>query len=168
MYQKINYTGTNENGFSESILPKVFYPNGAKCEKYLIKNFVCKKTGKTVKKFRDDPEEPLNKLPIKEIDNFANFRANFMRICKKKCLKNCKNISRIIQMGGLRTLCCGRGVAEVRCCGQFVIFPYGCLAALCTVQSASSNWWHLPTGIRSLPTFLLNLESRPLSRHADP
>ncbi len=57
-----------ENRFSESILPKVFYPNGVKSEKYLLKKFVCEETPKTVKKFRSDPEEPLNKLPIKEID----------------------------------------------------------------------------------------------------
>ncbi len=57
-----------ENQFSESILPKVFYPNGVKSKKYLLKNLVCQETGKTVKKFRSDPEEPLNNLPIKEID----------------------------------------------------------------------------------------------------
>ncbi len=43
-----------------------------------------------------------------------------MRIRKKKCLKNCKNSC------------------------QFVIFfLYGILVALCTVQSASSDWMHL-------------------------
>ncbi len=58
----------NENRFSESILPKVFYPNGAKSEKYLLKNVVCEETGKIVKKFRSDPEEPLNKLHTR-LDN---------------------------------------------------------------------------------------------------
>ncbi len=38
------------NRFSESILPKVFYPNGVKSEKYLLKSFACEETGKTVKK----------------------------------------------------------------------------------------------------------------------
>ncbi len=52
-----------EDRFSESILAKIFYPNGAKSEKYLLKNFVCEETGKTVKNFRSDPKEPLNKLP---------------------------------------------------------------------------------------------------------
>ncbi len=61
----------NENQFSESIFPKVFYLNGVKSEKYLLKNFVCEETEKTVKKFRSDPEEPLNKLLIKEIDRIA-------------------------------------------------------------------------------------------------
>ncbi len=28
-------------------------------------------------------------------DNFANFKADFMRTCKKKYLRNCKNISKI-------------------------------------------------------------------------
>ncbi len=60
-----------ENWFFKSILPKVFYPNGVKSEKYLLKNFVCEETGKTVKKFQSDPEEPLNKLPIKEIDKIS-------------------------------------------------------------------------------------------------
>ncbi len=55
-----------ENQFSESILPKVFYPNGVKSEKYLLKNFVSEETGKPVKKYRSDSEEPLNKLPIKK------------------------------------------------------------------------------------------------------
>ncbi len=57
-----------ENRFSKSILPKVFYPNVVKSEKYLPKNFVHEETGKTVKKFQSDPEVLLNKLPIKEID----------------------------------------------------------------------------------------------------
>ncbi len=57
-----------ENRISESILLKVFYPIGVKSEKYSLKNFVCEETPKTVKKFRSDPEEPLNKLPIREID----------------------------------------------------------------------------------------------------
>ncbi len=61
----------NKNRFSESILPKVFYPNGVKSEKCGPKNFVRQETGKTVKKFRSDPEEPLNKLPIKEIDKIS-------------------------------------------------------------------------------------------------
>ncbi len=61
----------NENRFSESILPKVFYLNGAKCKKDLVKNFVCEETGKTVKKFWINPEEPLNKLPVKEIDKIS-------------------------------------------------------------------------------------------------
>ncbi len=32
---------------------------------------------------------------MKFLDNFANFKANFMRIRKKKCSKNCKNIARM-------------------------------------------------------------------------
>ncbi len=51
----------NEDQFSESILPKVFYPNVTKFEKYLLKYFVGEETGKTAKKFRSDSEEPLNK-----------------------------------------------------------------------------------------------------------
>ncbi len=61
----------NENQFFESIQPKVFYLNGVKSEKYLLKNFVYEETGKTVKKFQSDPEEPLNKLPIEEIDKIS-------------------------------------------------------------------------------------------------
>ncbi len=43
-------------------------PECCKIRKYLLKNFVCEETEKTVKKFQSDPEESLNKLPIKEID----------------------------------------------------------------------------------------------------
>ncbi len=43
---------------------------------------------------------------------------------------------------------------------SFVVFPFGTLAALCTVQSASSDWLHLAADIRSLPIFPLNLELR--------
>ncbi len=58
--------------FSELNVPKSnFYPNGVKSQKYLPKNLVCEETGKTVKKFRSDSEEPLNKLPIKEIDKIS-------------------------------------------------------------------------------------------------
>ncbi len=57
-----------KNRFFESILPKVFCQNSVKSGKYLLKNFVCEETGKIAKKFQSDPEEPLNKLPIKEID----------------------------------------------------------------------------------------------------
>ncbi len=64
-----------------------------------------------------------------------------MRICKKKCLKNCKNS------------------------GRFVGFPYDILAALYTVQSATSDWLHLAADIHSLPTFLCNLELRPMSKN---
>ncbi len=67
-----------------------------------------------------------------------------MRIRKKKGLKKCKNN------------------------GWFVVFPYGILAALCTVQSASSDWLHLTADTRSLHTFPRNLKLRPLSRHVDP
>ncbi len=42
--------------------------------------------------------------------------------------------------------------------GQFILFPYGILAALCPMQSASSDWLHLAADIHLLPTFLLNLE----------
>ncbi len=76
-----------ETRFSKSILSKVFYPNGVKSEKYLLKNFVSVETGKTVKQFRSDSEEPLNKLPIKEIDTQSKFYEN----SQKKCLKSCKN-----------------------------------------------------------------------------
>ncbi len=73
MYWKVILpnTGMNENRFSESILSKVFYPNGAKFEKYSLKNFVREETGKTVKKLLSNPEEPLNKLPIKKIDKIS-------------------------------------------------------------------------------------------------
>ncbi len=36
-------------------------PDSVNSEKYLLENFVCEETGKTVK-IRSDPEEPLNKL----------------------------------------------------------------------------------------------------------
>ncbi len=68
-----------KNWFSESILPKVFYPNDAKCEKYLLKNFVCEETAKTIKKFRSDPEKSLNKLPIKEIDTSKQILWEFVK-----------------------------------------------------------------------------------------
>ncbi len=67
-----------KNRFSESILWKVFYPNGVKSVKYLLKNFVSEETGKTAKKFQSDPEEPLNKLPIKEIDNSEQILREFV------------------------------------------------------------------------------------------
>ncbi len=73
MYRKIILPNThmNKNQFSESILPNVFHPNGVNSEKYLLKNFVCEETGKTVKKNQCDPEEPLNKLHIKEVDKIS-------------------------------------------------------------------------------------------------
>ncbi len=46
-------TRTTENRFSQSILPKVFYPNGVKFEKYLLKNFGCGETGKTNYLFKE-------------------------------------------------------------------------------------------------------------------
>ncbi len=49
--------------FAGSILPE-----WCKIRKYLLKKFVCEETEKTVKKFRSDLEEPLIKLPLKEID----------------------------------------------------------------------------------------------------
>ncbi len=47
--------------------------------------------------------------------------------------------------------------------GYFVVFPYGILMALCSVQ-----WLHLAADIRSLPTFLLNLVFHLLSRYTGP
>ncbi len=64
----------------------------------------------------------------------------------KKCLKNSKNISRIVRSSRLRTLWtlrCGRGVVKVRCSGWFVIFPCSILVVLYTMPSASSDWLHL-------------------------
>ncbi len=77
-------TRTTENRFSVSILPKVFHPNGVKSEKYLLKTFVCEETTKTVKKFRSDPEEPLNKLPIKESDTSEQTLWEFVKKMFKK------------------------------------------------------------------------------------
>ncbi len=66
-----------ENRFSESILLKVFHLNGVKSEKYLLKKFVCEETGKTVKEFRSDPEEPLNKLYLlKKLIPLSKFYEN--------------------------------------------------------------------------------------------
>ncbi len=54
------------------------------------------------------------------------------------------------------------------CCScRFVVFTYDILAALCTMQSASSDWLHFAAGIRLLPTFPHNLELCRLFRHAD-
>ncbi len=53
------------------------------------------------------------------------------------------------------------------CSGQFVVFPFGILAALCSVQSASSDWLHLAAGTYSFPTFLLNLVLHSRYRHTD-
>ncbi len=63
-------------------MPKVFYPNGVISEKYSLKNFVCEEIGKLVKKFWSDTEEPLNKLPIKEIDTSEQILWEFVK--KKK------------------------------------------------------------------------------------
>ncbi len=70
MYRKLILPNTRitKNRFSEYILPKVFYPNGVKSEKYLLTKWVSEETGKTPKKFQSDPKVPLNKLPIKKID----------------------------------------------------------------------------------------------------
>ncbi len=76
---KINFTELNvpkdnftEYPYEQKLIFRIhfaeFYPSGVKSEKYLLKKFVCEETGNTVKKFRSDPEEPLNKLLIKEID----------------------------------------------------------------------------------------------------
>ncbi len=89
MYRKIilSITRMTKNQFSESILSKVFYPNGVKSEKYLLKNFVCEEIGKTVKKFQSGPEEPWNKLPIKEIDSSEQTLWEFVKKMFKKFLK---------------------------------------------------------------------------------
>ncbi len=80
-----------------------YYPNGVKSEKYLLTNFVYEETGKTARKFQSDPEEPLNKLIMKEIDTSEQILWEFV---KNNCLKSCKNR------------------------GQFVGFLYGILTAL--------------------------------------
>ncbi len=63
---------------------KVFSSNGVKFGKYLLKNFVCEETRKTIKKFQSDPEELLNKLPIKEIDTSEQILWEFVKIMFKK------------------------------------------------------------------------------------
>ncbi len=57
--------------FAKSILPA-----WCKIRKYLLKNFVCEHTRKTVKTYQSDPEEPLNKLPVREIDTQSKFYKN--------------------------------------------------------------------------------------------
>ncbi len=91
MYRKLILPNTCmiKNRFSESLLPKVFYPNGVKSGKYLLKKFICEETGETVKKFRIDPEEPLNKLPIEEIIDTSE------QICWEFFLKNVWKVVKI-------------------------------------------------------------------------
>ncbi len=44
----------------------------------------CEESGKTVKKLQSDPEEPLNKLPIKEIDFSGQILCEFVKKMFKK------------------------------------------------------------------------------------
>ncbi len=77
---KINFNGLNvpkdnftkypydQKPFFRIHFAKSILPEWCKIQKYLLKNSVCEEIPKTVSKFWSDPEEPLNKLPIKEID----------------------------------------------------------------------------------------------------
>ncbi len=91
-----------------------------------------------------------------------------MKIRLKKCLKNGKDISGIVRSSRCQTLHCSKEVAEMCYNGWFIIFPYGTLVALCSVQSASFDWLYLATDVRSLSTFPLNVVICPLSGHLNP
>ncbi len=80
---KINFTELNvpKDNFTEYLfewkpifriyIAESILPEWRKIWKCLQKNFICEVTGKTVKKFQTDPEKPLNKLPIREIDKIS-------------------------------------------------------------------------------------------------